>query len=115
MATQDQNQTSTQQKSTLNFSSVMIGTAQLQVVAAFYQKLFNRAADMQDESYIAWKVGRGFLAGLLQLWAGGLTGTRGALCASWGGEMDRTLRPVFSLRHHDGQQVHDVPITKPST
>lgn len=41
-----------------------------------------------------------------------LTGSRGALWATWGGEMDRTLHPVFSLKHHDGQLVRDVPITK---
>ncbi len=41
-----------------------------------------------------------------------LTGTGGALWATWGGEMDRTFHPQFSLRHHDGSQVHDVPISK---
>jgi myo-inositol 2-dehydrogenase/D-chiro-inositol 1-dehydrogenase len=41
-----------------------------------------------------------------------LTGTRGALWASWGGEMDRTFHPQFSLRHHDGNTVRDVPISK---
>jgi myo-inositol 2-dehydrogenase/D-chiro-inositol 1-dehydrogenase len=41
-----------------------------------------------------------------------LTGTSGALWASWGGEMDRTFHPQFSLRHHDGSSVRDVPISK---
>jgi myo-inositol 2-dehydrogenase/D-chiro-inositol 1-dehydrogenase len=41
-----------------------------------------------------------------------LTGTKGALWASWGGAMDRTFHPTFSLRHHDGDKVADVPIAK---
>lgn len=41
-----------------------------------------------------------------------LTGTRGALWASWGGEMDRTLHPIFSLRYHDGEKVSEVPLAK---
>jgi myo-inositol 2-dehydrogenase / D-chiro-inositol 1-dehydrogenase len=41
-----------------------------------------------------------------------LTGTRGALWATWGGSMDRTFHPTFSLKYHDGEKVADVPITK---
>ena len=41
-----------------------------------------------------------------------LTGTKGALWASWSGAMDRTLHPTFSLRAFDGEQVADVPIEK---
>jgi myo-inositol 2-dehydrogenase/D-chiro-inositol 1-dehydrogenase len=41
-----------------------------------------------------------------------LTGTSGALWASWSGEMDRTFHPQFSLRHHDGSSVRDIPISK---
>jgi myo-inositol 2-dehydrogenase / D-chiro-inositol 1-dehydrogenase len=41
-----------------------------------------------------------------------VTGTKGALWASWSGAMDRTLHPTFSLKHHDGQAVLDVPIDK---
>jgi myo-inositol 2-dehydrogenase/D-chiro-inositol 1-dehydrogenase len=41
-----------------------------------------------------------------------LTGTNGALWASWDGDMDRTLHPTYSLKHHDGQAVTDVPITR---
>jgi myo-inositol 2-dehydrogenase/D-chiro-inositol 1-dehydrogenase len=43
-----------------------------------------------------------------------LTGTRGALLASWGGEMDRTLHPAFSLKYHDGRQVAEVPVGRPA-
>ena len=41
-----------------------------------------------------------------------LTGTKGALWASWSGAIDRTLHPSFSLRAFDGEQVVDVPIEK---
>jgi myo-inositol 2-dehydrogenase/D-chiro-inositol 1-dehydrogenase len=41
-----------------------------------------------------------------------ITGTHGALWASWSGAMDRTFQPAFSLKYHDGQQVTEVPITK---
>jgi myo-inositol 2-dehydrogenase/D-chiro-inositol 1-dehydrogenase len=41
-----------------------------------------------------------------------LTGTKGALWASWSGALDRDFHPQFSLRHHDGEKIVDVPITK---
>jgi myo-inositol 2-dehydrogenase/D-chiro-inositol 1-dehydrogenase len=41
-----------------------------------------------------------------------VTGTRGALWASWSGAMDRTFQPTFSLKHFDGNQILEVPITK---
>jgi myo-inositol 2-dehydrogenase/D-chiro-inositol 1-dehydrogenase len=41
-----------------------------------------------------------------------LTGTKGSLWASWGGEMDRTFHPVFSLQYHDGEKKSNIPITK---
>jgi predicted dehydrogenase len=37
-----------------------------------------------------------------------VTGTKGSLSASWSGAMDRTLEPVFSLKHHDGERLHDL-------
>ena len=40
-----------------------------------------------------------------------LTGTKGALWATWSGAVDRTFHPTFSLKHFDGQQIRDVPIT----
>lgn len=41
-----------------------------------------------------------------------VTGTQGALWASWSGAMDRTRHPSFSLRAYDGHQVSEVPIEK---
>src|SRR5215212_8002125 len=41
-----------------------------------------------------------------------VTGTKGALWASWSGAMDRTLHPTFSLRAFDGEQVAEIKIEK---
>ncbi len=41
-----------------------------------------------------------------------LTGTRGALWASWSGAMDRTFHPTYSLKHFDGETVREIPLTR---
>jgi myo-inositol 2-dehydrogenase/D-chiro-inositol 1-dehydrogenase len=41
-----------------------------------------------------------------------LTGTSGALWASWSGAMDRDFHPRFSLQHHDGAKTENIPIAK---
>jgi myo-inositol 2-dehydrogenase/D-chiro-inositol 1-dehydrogenase len=41
-----------------------------------------------------------------------VSGTKGALWASWSGAMDRTLHPTFSLRAFDGEQVQNIAIEK---
>jgi len=41
-----------------------------------------------------------------------LTGTKGALWASWSGAMDRTRHPTFFLKAFDGENLEDVEITK---
>jgi len=64
MAAQDrtQEQSSTQQApSTLNFNSILIGTAQPTVLAEFYEKVFGRPADMIEGPYYGWQVGSCFL------------------------------------------------------
>ncbi len=43
-----------------------------------------------------------------------ITGTRGALVARWSGAIDRTFAPTFSLQRLDGEQVVEVPVSKPS-
>jgi myo-inositol 2-dehydrogenase/D-chiro-inositol 1-dehydrogenase len=43
-----------------------------------------------------------------------ITGTRGSLWASWSGALDRTFHPTYSLKHHDGESVRDIPIEKPT-
>jgi myo-inositol 2-dehydrogenase/D-chiro-inositol 1-dehydrogenase len=41
-----------------------------------------------------------------------LTGTKGAIWASWSGAMDRTEHPTFFLKTYDGREVQEVPITR---
>jgi len=41
-----------------------------------------------------------------------VTGTKGALWASWSGALDRTLHPTYLLRAFDGESVQDIPIDK---
>jgi predicted enzyme related to lactoylglutathione lyase len=39
----------------------MIGTSQVEVMAEFYEKVFERKADMIDGGWYGWQVGKGFL------------------------------------------------------
>ena len=50
----------------LNLNSVMIGTKQLKVLAAFYEKVIGKPADMSDEKngFYGWQVGSSYI-GLL--------------------------------------------------
>lgn len=41
-----------------------------------------------------------------------VTGTHGALWASWSGAMDRTRHPSYSLKAFDGAEVRELPIDK---
>jgi myo-inositol 2-dehydrogenase/D-chiro-inositol 1-dehydrogenase len=43
-----------------------------------------------------------------------ITGTDGALWATWSGALDRTFHPTFNLRHFDGTTVREIPIDAPS-
>lgn len=40
-----------------------------------------------------------------------VTGTKGAIWAAWGGALDRTLEPTYSLRVFDGEHLEDVKLT----
>lgn len=41
-----------------------------------------------------------------------LTGSKGAVWASWSGAMDRTLDPTFFLKHFNGEKVVEAPVPK---
>jgi myo-inositol 2-dehydrogenase/D-chiro-inositol 1-dehydrogenase len=41
-----------------------------------------------------------------------LTGTRGAIWASWSGAMDRTAHPTFFLKAFDGEKLEEIPIAR---
>lgn len=59
----------------LNLNSVMIGTKQPQVLAAFYEKVLGKPADMVDEEngFWGWQVGSAFLGILDHSEMGGKT------------------------------------------
>lgn len=52
MANQD-----TAQKTKLNFNSIMIGTLQPAELAKFYEKVFDRPADMSEDGWWMWQAG----------------------------------------------------------
>jgi myo-inositol 2-dehydrogenase/D-chiro-inositol 1-dehydrogenase len=43
-----------------------------------------------------------------------LTGTGGAIWASWHGALDRDLSPRFALQHFDGQEVREIKLSEPA-
>jgi predicted enzyme related to lactoylglutathione lyase len=59
----------------LNLTSVMIGTKQLKNLAAFYEKVLGKPADMADSEngFMGWKMGNAFIAVLEHSEMGGKT------------------------------------------
>jgi myo-inositol 2-dehydrogenase/D-chiro-inositol 1-dehydrogenase len=43
-----------------------------------------------------------------------VTGTQGALWASWSGALDRDFHPHFALKYHDGTTVTEIPLARPT-
>jgi len=46
----------------LNLSSVMVGTMQIKVMADFYEKVFEKPADMIEGNWHGWSVGNAFFS-----------------------------------------------------
>lgn len=48
----------------LNLNSIMIGTKQLKVLAAFYEKVLGKSAEMSDEEYgfFGWQAGSSYFS-----------------------------------------------------
>lgn len=59
----------------LNLNSVMVGTKQLKVLAAFYEKVFGKPADMVDSEngFFGWQVGSAYMSVLEHSEMGGNT------------------------------------------
>jgi len=59
----------------LNLTSVMIGTKQLKNLAAFYEKVLEKTADMADaeNGFFGWKIGDAFIGVLEHSEMGGKT------------------------------------------
>jgi myo-inositol 2-dehydrogenase/D-chiro-inositol 1-dehydrogenase len=43
-----------------------------------------------------------------------VTGTRGAVWASWSGAQDRDFHPRFELKYYDGEKVVEIPLARPT-
>lgn len=43
-----------------------------------------------------------------------VSGTTGAIWASWSGAIDRTRHPTFWLKHFDGERLAELPLEKPT-
>jgi len=43
-----------------------------------------------------------------------ITGTHGAIWATWSGAFDRTFHPTYSLKYLDRDELKEMPITKPT-
>lgn len=65
----------------LNLNSVMIGTKQPQELAAFYEKVIGKAAEMVDaeQGFWGWQVGTAFLSILEHSEMGGAAKDRGRI------------------------------------
>lgn len=46
----------------LNLNSIMVGTTNIKVMAAFYEKVLQKKADMVEEGWHGWMVGSAFLS-----------------------------------------------------
>jgi predicted enzyme related to lactoylglutathione lyase len=46
-----------QQTATLNLNSIMIGTSQPKILGDFYEKVFGRPADMNEDGWYMWQAG----------------------------------------------------------
>ena len=59
----------------LNLNSVMIGTKQMKVLAAFYEKILGKPADMMDQEagFHGWQVGNAYFSILEHSEMGGST------------------------------------------
>jgi predicted enzyme related to lactoylglutathione lyase len=46
----------------LNLNSIMIGTSQIEALAAFYEKVFQKPADMTEGEWHGWQMGNAFFS-----------------------------------------------------
>jgi predicted enzyme related to lactoylglutathione lyase len=44
----------------LNLNSIMVGSSQQKVLAAFYKRVFGKKPDMEEEGWSGWMVGKSF-------------------------------------------------------
>ena len=92
----------------LNLNSVMIGTMQPQVLAAFYEKVFGKPADMVDpeNGFWGWQVGNVFLGILTHSEMGGNTKDPGRVMLNF--ETPQVKEEFERIKAHGGKVTSSV-------
>lgn len=78
-----------------------MGTANIEKMAAFYEKVFGRVADMQSENWHGWQVGSGFFS----------VGEHSEVS----GEAKEPARIMFNLETVDVQEEYERLVTQGAT
>ena len=92
----------------LNLNSVMIGTKQLKVMASFYEKVIGKLPDMSDNEngFIGWQVGSGYLGVLEHSEMGGATKDPGRVLLNF---ETTEIQPEFERIKASGARVVKAP------
>ncbi len=91
----------------LNLNSVMIGTKQALVLAAFYEKLLEKPADMvdQENGFWGWQVGGAFLGILNHSEMGGNTKDPGRIMLNF--ETSQVKEEFERIKSLGGTVIHE--------
>ena len=91
----------------LNLNSVMIGTKQPQELAAFYEKVFGKPADMVDpeNGFWGWQLGGGFIGVLNHSEMGGKTKDPGRVMINF--ETPQVREEFGRIKSLGGTSVHE--------
>jgi len=91
----------------LNLNSVMLGTTQPQVLAAFYEKVLGKPADMNDpdNGFCGWQVGGAFMGILNHSEMGGKTKDPGRIMLNF--ETPQVKEEFERIKALGGTVVHE--------
>ena len=91
----------------LKLGSIMIGTKQPQALAAFYEKVFGKPADMVDaeNGFWGWQVGNGFLGILNHSEMGGKTKDPGRVMLNY--ETPQVKEEFERIKSLGGAVIHE--------
>lgn len=91
----------------LNLNSVMIGTKQPQVLAAFYEKVFEKPADMVDpeNGFWGWQAGSAFMGILNHSEMGGSTKDPGRVMVNF--ETTQVKEEFERIKSLGGVVIHE--------
>ena len=91
----------------LNLNSIMIGTKQSKTLAAFYEKVIGKPADMvdSDHGFFGWQVGSAYLSVLEHSEMGGLTKDPGRIMLNF--ETTQVKEEFERIRAVGGQVIRE--------